>query len=110
MNKTSEGALCNYVVTGVHTSGLTNQHKPLRKEEEGKEGPLLMVSGQCGRQLLQYVVTVVCGVKKTARRKIQDRNNAAQKWSLAEACFGFHSLLLWPKIWLIFLAFPSLLI
>ena len=60
MNKTSEGALCNYVVTGVHTSGLTNQHKPLRKEEEGKEGPLLMVSGQCGRQLLQYVVIVVC--------------------------------------------------
>ena len=51
--------LCNYVVTGVHTSGLTNQHKPLRKEEEGKEGPLLMVSGQCGRQLLQYVVVVV---------------------------------------------------
>ena len=60
MNKTSEGVLCNYVVTGVHTSGLTNQHKPLRKEEEGKEGPLLMVSGQCGRQLLQYVVIVVC--------------------------------------------------
>ena len=55
-------ALCNYVVTGVHTSGLTNQHKPLRKEE-GKEGPLLMVSGQCGRQLLQYVVIVVCEEK-----------------------------------------------
>ena len=82
-------ALCNYVVTGVHTSGLTNQHKPLRKEEEGKEGPLLMVSGQCGgRQLLRYAAIVVCEENCKGEDSGQKKDG-----TLSEACFGIDSQL-----------------
>ena len=76
MNKTSEG-VC--IAQSVQLSCYGFAHKwshksaPLRKEEGLKEGPL-MVSGQCGQQLLQYVVCEEnCRKEESGQKQLESK-------------------------------------